>query len=236
MPLYQRPKRGRTGPPGKSVQGKPGRDGRDAPPVDLEELIARIIRIIPKPKDGKDGKDGKRGPRGYKGDKGDRGTTGRAIFNRGGGGAPSNTDHIPEGTTNLYYHDELVDARLNELGVLTISIPFMVDGGSTTVTTGIKGDLEVPFDCVIQEVTMLADQTGSIEMDIWRDEYANFPPTVSDSIVGANPPKIVSDLKSKDTALSGWTREITAGDILRFNVNSATTIRRVTIALKVQKV
>jgi hypothetical protein len=37
--------------------------------------------------------------------------------------------------------------------------------------------------------------------------------------------------KSQDTTLTGWTTAVAAGDILRFNVDSATTVTRVTLSL-----
>lgn len=115
------------------------------------------------------------------------------------------------------------------------SINFVIDGGGSTITTGVKGDIEVPFNCTINSVTMLADQTGSIVVDIWKNSYANFPPTDADSITAAAVPTISASSKSQDTTLTGWTTSVTAGQILRFNVDSASTIQRCTVALKVTK-
>ena len=115
------------------------------------------------------------------------------------------------------------------------SINFVFDGGGATITTGIKADIVIDFDCTIQSVTMLADQTGSIVVDIWKDTYANFPPDNADSITASATPTISSDVKSQDATLTGWTTSITAGDILRFNVDSATSITRCTLDLKVQR-
>jgi hypothetical protein len=81
----------------------------------------------------------------------------------------------------------------------------------------------------------VADQSGSIVVDIWKDTYANFPPTVADSITGSADPTITTATKGQSSTLTGWTTTITAGDILRFNVDSVTTIQRVTLALKVTR-
>jgi hypothetical protein len=115
----------------------------------------------------------------------------------------------------------------------TRTITFIIDGGGSTITTGIKGDLEIPFACTITAATLLADQSGSIVIDIWKDTYANYPPTDADSITSAAPPTISTATKSQDTTLTGWTTSITAGDTLRFNVDSITTCTRVTLSLKV---
>lgn len=111
----------------------------------------------------------------------------------------------------------------------------VIDGGGSAITTGVKADLVVDFACTITGVTMLADQSGSIVVDIWRDTYANFPPVDGDSITAAAPPTISSATKSQDATLTGWTTSISAGNILRFNVDSATTITRCTVALTVTR-
>jgi hypothetical protein len=115
------------------------------------------------------------------------------------------------------------------------SITFIIDGGGSAITTGQKGHLEIPFDCEIQRVTLLADQSGSIVIDIWKDTYANFPPTDADSITSAAPPTLSAAQKYQDSTLTGWTKTINAGDILAFNVDSAATVTRITLALKVKK-
>jgi hypothetical protein len=113
------------------------------------------------------------------------------------------------------------------------TITFIIDGGGATITTGVKGDLEIPFACTISRATLLADVSGSIVVDIWKDTYANYPPTNADSITASAKPTITSATKSQDSTLTGWTTTINAGDTLRFNVDSVTTIGRVTLSLKV---
>jgi hypothetical protein len=73
-------------------------------------------------------------------------------------------------------------------------------------------------------------------VDIWKDTYANYPPTNADSITASAPPTIATAEKSQDTTLTGWTTSIAAGNTLRFNVDSVTTITRLTVALSVTKV
>lgn len=121
------------------------------------------------------------------------------------------------------------------LEVATETIQFIVDGGGALIVTGIKGDLEIPYACTITAVKLLADQTGSIVVDIWKDAYANYPPTDADSITAAAPPTITTAVKSSDATLTGWTTTVNAGDILRYNVDSVTSIERVTISLTVTR-
>lgn len=116
-----------------------------------------------------------------------------------------------------------------------LSITFLISGGGSTVATGIAGDLTIPFNCTITEWTLLADQTGSVVVDIWKDTYANYPPTVADTITGSAKPTISAGVKGQSSTLTGWTTTITAGDTLRFNVDSASLITRVTLSLKVKR-
>lgn len=112
----------------------------------------------------------------------------------------------------------------------------VIDGGGAAITTGIKGDIgPFPFACEIEEASLLADQAGSIVLDIWRDSYANYPPVAGDSITASAKPTLSSAVKAQDATLSGWTRSIAAGDTLRVNVDSASTVQRVTLALKLRR-
>jgi hypothetical protein len=111
-------------------------------------------------------------------------------------------------------------------------ISFIIDGGGSVITTGLKGDLEIPFACTITQWTILADQSGTIGVGIWKDSYANFPPLVGDLILT---PALSGAAKAQTGSLSV---AVAAGDILRFNADSSPTIAnvtRVTVSLKVLK-
>jgi len=113
-------------------------------------------------------------------------------------------------------------------------IIFSADGGGSVIPTGTQFSVYVPYDATIVAVTMLADQVGSAVVDIWKDSYTNYPPTVEDKITGSNPPTISNSNKSRDTTLSGWTTSISNGDVLLFNVNSCSTITWLCLTLEVQ--
>ena len=115
------------------------------------------------------------------------------------------------------------------------SVIFVADGGGYPISPGVQGDLVMPYDFWIEDVTLLADQPGSIGFDIWCDAFAGFPPTAAHSICGASKPQILFGTKSRDTALTGWTTFIPEGAVLRFNVENATAISRCTLALKVSR-
>jgi hypothetical protein len=115
------------------------------------------------------------------------------------------------------------------------AIEFVIDGGGSAITTGVKGFLEIPFTCTINRATLLCDATGSIVVDVWKDTYDNYPPTVADTITASAKPTVSTSNKGQVTTLTGWTTSITSGQILGFNVDSAATVTRCTISLKVTK-
>lgn len=110
-----------------------------------------------------------------------------------------------------------------------------ISGNGSAITTGIVADLVIPYNCTITSWTLLADQSGSIVVDVWNQTYASYPPTVTQKITASLPPTISSAVKGQSSTLTGWTTSLTAGTTLRFNVNSASTVQRVQLALTVTK-
>lgn len=161
------------------------------------------------------------------------GTPGKGSLLAGDG--TDSFDEVTAGTNDQI----LVYDSAEALGVkkvdLDSGINFIIDGGGSAITTGVKGFVEIPFDCTIERVTLTADQSGSIVVDIWKDTYANYPPVDADSITASAVPTITTATKSQDSTLTGWTTAISAGDFIGFNVDSATTVTRVTVALKVRR-
>lgn len=125
-----------------------------------------------------------------------------------------------------------------EVGGSTITINFIIDGGASVITTGMKGYLACDFSGTISQSELLADVSGSIVVNIWKCTYTQFDagsshPVVSDKITASAPPTITTATKSQDATLTGWTTAFSVGDILAFNVDSVATIKRCTVALKV---
>jgi hypothetical protein len=117
--------------------------------------------------------------------------------------------------------------------MLVGSFGITIDGGGSPITTGYKGDVQVPYDCVITGWTLTSDQIGSIQIDVWDCIYANYAPIASDSICGAVRPNITIGRKATDSALVGWDKQVSNGDILAFNVDSCDTITRATLVIRV---
>jgi hypothetical protein len=117
------------------------------------------------------------------------------------------------------------------------SIGITIDGAGAVITTGVKGFIYIPFNCMIVAATLMSTDastlTGSIVIDVWKDIFANYPPTVADTITASALPTLSTAKSSQDTTLTGWNKTVRAGDVIGFNVNSVTTLQRVTLQLTV---
>lgn len=151
------------------------------------------------------------------------------------GGSGTATPALVAGT-NITLSGTWPNQTINATVPTGAAIGYTINGQDNVIVTGVAGTgLRVPFGCTINSVTLLANLTGSIVIDIWKDTYANFPPTVADSICASAKPTITASNKSTDTTLTGWTKTITAGDVLYFNVDSCSTITNCVLILGVTK-
>jgi hypothetical protein len=125
--------------------------------------------------------------------------------------------------------------------VKTADVVGIIDGGGSAITGGKLIYVTVDFPCTINQVTLLADQSGSLTCNIWKCTYSQFDagsthPVTGDSITASDTPALSSATKYQDSTLTGWTTSITAGDILAFQIPSnATAVTRLTVTLKVTK-
>src|SRR5690606_8671124 len=96
-----------------------------------------------------------------------------------------------------------------------------VTGNGGTISSGLLPNVtEVPWNCKIVGWRIFAPISGSIVFDIWKDTYANYPPTVADTICPSNKPTLSSANNAQFSTLSGWSVNLSEGDVLAFNVVS----------------
>ena len=117
------------------------------------------------------------------------------------------------------------------------SINFVIDGGGSAITTGSKGHIHIYSKIEVLGWTVTADQSGSIVVDVKKATYAGFPTLAS--IAGTEKPTLSTAQKNQDLTLTTWTAtidgEADTPSILDFVVDSATTVERVTVSLKVRR-
>ena len=132
------------------------------------------------------------------------------------------------------------DVVANPIALLPAGTGFLVGGGGAVPSTGIQpGAIEVPFNCQLTAIRLFADVAGTIQLDIWNDVYANYPPTVADSIVGAGTkPALSAALTYQDSTLTSYDKDFNAGDVLLVNADASpapATLTWVTLSLRVQR-
>jgi hypothetical protein len=105
------------------------------------------------------------------------------------------------------------------------------DGMGSVILVNSQTTLTIPYNMIIQSWVLLSDVTGSTVIDIWKDTYANYPPTSGDSITASEKPNISAGTKNQSSTLTGWNAIVNSGDIIRFNVDSCTGMTKVQLTI-----
>ena len=126
-----------------------------------------------------------------------------------------------------YYGD-----GINLTGI-TGAFGITIDGAGSDITPGQKGFVVAPYNMGITGWDLIANTSGNCAIDIWKSATI---PTISDSITGFSYPDLINNqFNQNSTALVSWATGITNGDIIAFNVISATSVSRITLTLKTIK-
>jgi len=113
-----------------------------------------------------------------------------------------------------------------------ISVTF--DGVGTPPAVNSKARIRIPYSGTITGWTITSDVSGSCVVGVWKDTYTNYPPLVADAIAGTEKPTLSSATKNQDLSLTTWTTlAVTEGDILIFNVESASILTQIFISLDI---
>ncbi len=120
-------------------------------------------------------------------------------------------------------------------GFTTGTLGITIDGAGTAITTGVKGYIVLPYNATITSWNVVADQSGSVVVDVWKDSSYTIPTGATQSIAGTEKPTLSSQQINSDLSLSTWTTSLVVGDVIAFNVDSATTVERITLQIKVIK-
>lgn len=140
-----------------------------------------------------------------------------SVPSSGKGKIYSKTDGV------LYYQDDT--GAESSLSNMNHTMGITVDGGISTPTTGSKGFVTIPFSGTLTHWYLAADASGSAVIDIKRS---------GSSIVGAGNKPTLSSAQSGNAAIASWTSvAISAGDIIEFNLDSITTIKRINLVIKI---
>lgn len=101
------------------------------------------------------------------------------------------------------------------------------------MTVGSKCRVTFPVAGTITGNRIFSDVSGSAVVDIWKDTWANYPPTIADTITASAKPTLSSQTHVEDTTLTGWTTAISAGDVLFANLDSFSGVGQVVVELTI---
>lgn len=125
-----------------------------------------------------------------------------------------------------------VDFEVISSGSPKRTVGMTFDGGGSPPTAGSIGYVISQFSGTIDQWHMVADVSGSAVIDVWK--AAGTIPTDANRIAGTEKPTLSSQQLANDIALTTWsTLAVTAGDVIGFELESATTCTRVTCQVRV---
>ena len=136
--------------------------------------------------------------------------------------------HQTDGNVLLYCDGTNIVAVAGTGGATSriASIHFTIDGAGSPPSTGVAGQISIPFACTITGWAITGDVSGSAVVDVLRSTFSGFPTT--SSIAGSDKPTLSSAQKAQDTTLTGWgSTALNQYDELQVNLNSVTTITRI---------
>jgi len=142
---------------------------------------------------------------------------------------------VSSGGVGVFSHNTRIAVLLMTEGAgSATTVGITIDGGGSTIATGVKGYISVPFDATITGWDVVADQSGSVSIEV--DKKANgIPNTTTDKISASTPIALAAAQIAQNGSIAGWTTAVAAGDVIGFNVVSATTVTRVTATIRMTK-
>ena len=108
------------------------------------------------------------------------------------------------------------------------------DNGASVLPTGQANIFYTcPYDATITGWAITGSPSGSVAIDVWK-AYQSIP-TISNTISGGNYIILSSSQINGSNNLTGWNQSVRNGDIFEFNINSAATLTRAVLVLKLLK-
>jgi hypothetical protein len=120
---------------------------------------------------------------------------------------------------------------------ISFFVELLIGDGVNVIVPGAKPTAVIVFprSAILASWTLLSADSGptagSIVIDLWKTTYANYPPTLANTITAAAKPSLSNAIKSTSSVLTGWTTSFTTGDILIPNVDSVTGLKAAKLLL-----
>lgn len=140
----------------------------------------------------------------------------------GGVDIAGTTNIVGDLNVNSSYTIKIGNANLKNTGVT-----FVVDGGASVPSTGVKLYTVVPYGVKFTNWYITANASGSLNVTIAKTSYSSFPSSFTDQL------NMVLSSQQKNSGTTTFTAA--AGDVLRINLNSISTIKRFEITLYAER-
>jgi hypothetical protein len=141
------------------------------------------------------------------------------------------SDLPPAGSSTEWFYPQMVPTPLPVLGAV-------IDGGGEVITIGNKrGPVSVPVNSRILGWRAIGNITGDIVVDVRACAALDYPTSEDDSITGDSPITVEDSILVDSNDVEDWcggTAELSAGDVLEFEVLSVASFTWVRIELFIE--
>jgi hypothetical protein len=106
-----------------------------------------------------------------------------------------------------------------------------MNNGVAILSTGIAGDITLPHNLIINDWKVFVEPTGTIDIELWKSDYANYPPTAA-TLMGDTGVGIYSEGLKNSGVTDYWTTSTGAkDDIIRINIAGVTNATKLNLTL-----
>jgi hypothetical protein len=134
------------------------------------------------------------------------------------------------GTPNLWKNKNVIDIAPASLKTGSCGVTF--DGQGGTISNGKTAYVQVPYAGTITGWTLVANVAGNCTVTVFKDTYANYPPTSPTDNIFVTQPALSGVNKLNATGLSV---AVTAGDYIGFTISGVLTVSWVNLTLTINK-
>jgi hypothetical protein len=150
--------------------------------------------------------------------------------------SPNHTLNIPLAsvasvTAGLISNTDYATFKVGSCGVIFTSV-------SGIVTNGTTGYAQVPYNGTITGWTLVSTSaSGSCTVTVFKDTFANYPPTSPTDNIFTVQPALVSQIKNQDLAPTflGSQATVVAGDWIGFTISGVALVSWVNLTLSITK-
>ncbi len=150
----------------------------------------------------------------------------------------------PSLNDTLYYDSTVSPGQWKTTSVNTLlntsiktgSCGVTFDGGGQVIQTK-TAYVQVPYNGTLTSWTLVADVSGSCTITVFKDTYANYPPTTTADDVYVTAPSLSSQQKNQNLTPTyiGSQATVTAGDYIGFTISAITTITWANLTIQITK-